>query len=65
VFSSVPVNIQSIAGGIGANRVVLALSAARMGDAIGNSILFILIPLYVTSLPAPLLPVSEPVRTGF
>jgi MFS family permease len=65
VVSSVPPNLHSIAENIGANRVVVALSAARMGDAIGNSILYILIPLYVASLPAPLLPVSEPVRTGF
>lgn len=36
---------------IGANRAVLALSIARMSDAIGNSILFIIIPLYVAALP--------------
>ena len=56
--------IESFAESIGANKVVLALSMARMGDAIGNSILFIIIPLYVASLPAPFLPFSEPVRTG-
>lgn len=39
---------------LGANRVVLALSIARMSDALGNSILFIAIPLYVAQLPAPL-----------
>ena len=57
-------NIDSFAESIGANKVVFALSMARMGDAIGNSILFIVIPLYVASLPAPFLPFSEPVRTG-
>jgi MFS family permease len=59
------VTIRSVAGSIGVNKVVLALSMARMGDAIGNSILYIIIPLYVASLPAPFLPFSEPVRTGF
>ncbi len=49
---------------IGANPVVLALSLARLGDAIGNSILFIIIPLYVAKLPAPWFPVPETVRVG-
>jgi MFS family permease len=49
---------------IGANRVVLALSAARMGDAVGNSILFIVIPLYIAELPAPWFPLPETVRAG-
>jgi len=31
---------------IGANQPVIALSMSRLGDAIGNSILFIIIPLY-------------------
>jgi MFS family permease len=34
----------------------LALSVARMSDALGNSILFIAIPLFVAQIPAPLLP---------
>jgi MFS family permease len=44
---------------IGANRVVVALTTARLADALGNSILFVLLPLYVarlargTSLPLP------------
>lgn len=38
-------------GSLGINRAVVALSAARMADAIGNSILFILIPLYVKQIP--------------
>lgn len=49
---------------IGANRAVLALSAARLGDAVGNSILFIILPLDVARLPAPWLPVPETVRVG-
>jgi MFS family permease len=49
---------------LGVNRVVLALSVARLGDAIGNSILFIVIPLYVAALPAPWFHVHESVRVG-
>jgi len=49
---------------LGANRVVMALSLARLGDAIGNSILFIIIPLYVAKLPAPWFHVPESVRVG-
>ena len=49
---------------IGGNRVVMALSAARLGDAIGNSILFIVLPLFVAKLPAPLFPLPETVRVG-
>jgi MFS family permease len=48
----------------GMNRVVLALSAARLGDAIGNSILFVVIPLYVAKLPAPWFHLPESVRVG-
>ncbi len=44
-----------LASGLGANRIVLALSIARMSDAFGNSILFVAIPLYVAKLPSPLL----------
>jgi MFS family permease len=40
---------------LGANRIVLALSVARMSDALGNSILFVAIPLYIAKLPSPLL----------
>lgn len=56
---------ESRARAIGANRVVLALAVARMGDAIGNSVLMIVLPLYVAVLPAPDVPVSEPLRVGF
>jgi MFS family permease len=48
----------------GVNRTVLALSIARLGDAIGNSILFIILPLYVARLPSPAFPVPESVRVG-
>jgi MFS family permease len=58
------VSIERLAEGIGANRVVMALSVARLGDAIGNSILFIVIPLYVAKLPAPWLPFPESIRVG-
>jgi MFS family permease len=53
-----------LAESFGANQVVLALSFARLGDAVGNSILFIVIPLYVAKLPAPWFPFPESVRAG-
>jgi hypothetical protein len=53
-----------LANNIGANRAVLALSMARLGDAVGNSILFIIIPLYVAELPAPWFPIPETVLVG-
>jgi MFS family permease len=49
---------------IGLNRTVAALSVARLADAVGNSILFIVIPLYVAALPAPWFPWPEAVRAG-
>jgi MFS family permease len=49
---------------IGLSRPVLALSVARMGDAIGNSILFILIPLYVAKLPSEVLHFPIPILVG-
>jgi len=49
---------------IGGNRVVIALSAARLGDAIGNSILFIVLPLFVTQLPSPIISLPDTVRVG-
>lgn len=54
----------SIPDRLGVNRAVLALSVARLGDAIGNSILFIIIPLYVAHLPAPGFRFHESVRVG-
>lgn len=56
--------ITRIAESVGGNRIVLALSVARLADALGNSILFILIPLYVARLPAPQFPFPESVLVG-
>lgn len=49
---------------IGANKAVLALSFARLADAIGNSILFIIIPLYVAKIPDLTFNFSVPVLVG-
>ena len=49
---------------IGGNRTVIALSTARLGDAIGNSILFIVLPIFVSKLPAPAVNLPETVRVG-
>jgi MFS family permease len=49
---------------LGVNRAVMALSIARLGDAIGNSILIVVIPLYVAQLPSPVFPFPETVRVG-
>ena len=46
--------------GLGGNRLVWALSLARMGDAVGNSVLFVVLPLYVTAVPHPLVSAHEP-----
>lgn len=56
--------IKRILGGVGANRAVMALSLARLGDALGNSILYIVIPLYVDELSAPWFNLPETVRVG-
>ena len=48
----------------GANRGVIALSIARMADAMGNSSLIIIIPLYVADLPHQLFDVAVPVLVG-
>lgn len=56
--------IQRISKRIGVNRVVLALSIARLADALGNSLLFIIIPLYVAQLPSPRFPFPVPVLVG-
>ncbi|MFZ0450313.1 MAG: MFS transporter [Desulfatiglandaceae bacterium] len=42
---------KKLAESIGLTRPVLALSIARMTDAMGNSILFIVLPLYVAKIP--------------
>ena len=49
---------------LGINRGVLALSIARLADALGNSILFIVIPLYVACLPHPAFKVPVPILVG-
>nr|WKN35065.1 MFS transporter [Tunicatimonas sp. TK19036] len=49
---------------LGLNRTILALSFARMADAMGNSLLFILIPLYVAALPKEYIHFSVPVLVG-
>ena len=49
---------------LGLNRTILALSFARMADAMGNSILFILIPLYVAELPKEYIHLSVPLLVG-
>ena len=43
---------------------MIALSIARMGDSIGNSLLFIVLPLYVEKLPEELTPLPLPVMVG-
>ncbi len=48
----------------GVNKSVMALSVARMADAIGNSLLFILIPLYVAKLPKEYFHLPVPVLVG-
>jgi MFS family permease len=56
--------LQGLVEKIGVNRVVFALSMARLGDAIGNSLLFVVIPLYVARMPAAWFPASETIRVG-
>jgi MFS family permease len=49
---------------IGMTRPVLALSIARTADAMGNSILFIILPLYVARIPTEYLHFPLPVLVG-
>lgn len=53
-----------LAESIGLTRPVLALSIARMADAMGNSILFIVLPLYVAKIPTEYLHFPLPVLVG-
>ena len=55
---------KGFAQSIGVTRPVLALSVARMADAMGNSILFIIVPLYVAKIPAEYLHFPLPVLVG-
>ena len=48
----------------GINRAVLALSVARLADAMGNSLLFIIIPLYIAKLPKEYFHLPLPVMVG-
>ncbi|UII26959.1 MFS transporter [Fulvivirga maritima] len=49
---------------LGLNKTILALSFARMADAMGNSILFILIPVYVAKIPTEHIDFSVSVLVG-
>jgi len=49
---------------LGINRPVLALAIARMADAMGNSALFIVIPLFVVRLPHQVFDLPVPVLVG-
>jgi MFS family permease len=49
---------------LGASRAVLAISLARMADAMGNSILFIILPIYVADLPQLFFDLPVPVLVG-
>ena len=49
---------------LGINKSVIALSVARMADAMGNSILFLLIPLYVSKLPKDHFHLAVPILVG-
>lgn len=49
---------------MGVNRIVLALSVARFADALGNSMLYVIIPLYVAALPAPIVSLPETLLVG-
>ena len=57
-------NLSDKLGSIGYNRAILATERARMADAIGNSILFILIPLYVAKIPEEFVHFPTPVLVG-
>lgn len=49
---------------MGVNRAVVALSLTRLADAMGNSILFIVIPLYVAKLPEVYFKYPVPILVG-
>jgi MFS family permease len=56
--------VKKILKSIGVNRAVVALSVTRLADAMGNSILFIVIPLYVAKLPEVYFHMPVPVAVG-
>lgn len=45
----------------GVNQTVLAISFARFTDALGNSLIYVLLPIYIASMPSPRVSWSEPV----
>ncbi|MFO8036154.1 MAG: MFS transporter [Anaerolineales bacterium] len=45
----------------GVNETVLAISFARFTDALGNSLIYVLLPIYIASMPSPRISWSEPV----
>ena len=49
---------------LGVNGEVLALSLARLGDGVGNSILIVVIPLYVARLPSSWLHLRQSLLIG-
>jgi MFS family permease len=49
---------------VGLNRTVVVLSIARLADGVGNSILFVIIPLYVYQLPDKSFALPLPLRVG-
>jgi hypothetical protein len=53
-----------IGNALGINRTVISLSIARMADGIGNSILYVIIPLYVDKLPEKLIPLPKVLLVG-
>ncbi len=57
-------NIKQYLTSIGATPPVLALSFGRLCDGIGNSVLFIVLPLYITQLPTRLANFPDTVKIG-
>ncbi len=49
---------------IGVNQAVVAVSVARLADAMGNSILFIVIPVFVKKLPDDLIAMPVEIKVG-
>lgn len=49
---------------LGLNWTIVSLSVARMGDGIGNSILFVIIPLYVVQMPEELFHLPQELMIG-
>jgi MFS family permease len=45
----------------GVNQTVLAISFARFTDALGNSLIYVLLPIYIASMPSPRVSWPEPV----